>query len=299
MNFGMLAAIAAHLIWGFAPLYWVQTQPVAPADLVAHRALWSVGMLVIALTLLGRLGSTFRQLGNPKTLAVIATSALAQACNWGIFLWAVTHDQATEASLGYFLLPLVNVATGVLVLRERIDRAQAVAIALACLGVLILVVDNRGLPWVALGLSLSFGTYGLVRKMVRIGAVEGLAMETAFMAPAALAWMIYTGGAGFGQYGGRVDLFLAGAGIITTVPLLLYVAASHRLALTAMGLAFYLGPTCQLFVAIFIFGEPLKPAQLISFLLVWLGLAIIIADTLRRYRVVNRSYKQNPEVNAE
>ncbi len=284
MNLGMAAAVAAHLIWGFAPLYWIYTQPVSPVDLVAHRALWSVGLLVVALLLLGRLRETFRQLLDLRTFGVIALSATAQACNWSIFLWAVTNEQATEASLGYFLLPLVNVATGVLVLRERIDRAQAIAIGLACVGLAILVVENRGLPWVALGLSLSFGTYGLVRKMVRIGAVEGLAMETAFMAPVALAWMIYTGGAGFGQHGMQVDLFLAGAGVMTTVPLLLYVAASHRLALTAMGLAFYLGPTCQLLVAIFIFGEPINPVQLTSFVLVWLGLAFIIADTLRRYR---------------
>jgi chloramphenicol-sensitive protein RarD len=282
----MLAALAAHLIWGFAPLYWVQASPVAAQDILAHRVLWSVLLLSVLLLFLGRLGSTMRELLRGRTLLVIATSATAQACNWGIFVWAVTHDRAAEASLGYFLLPLVNVAIGVLVLRERIDRAQAIAIALACLGMLILVVENRGLPWVALGLSLSFGTYGLVRKLVRIGAIEGLAMETAFLAPAALAWMWLSGGAGLGLHGARVDTFLLGAGVITTVPLVLYVAASHRLALTAMGLAFYLGPTCQLLVAILVFGEPLNPVQLASFGLVWAGLGVIIVDTLQRYRNV-------------
>ena len=286
MNSGLLYALAAHLIWGFAALYWVQTQPVTAVDLVAHRALWSFVLLVIVLLLLGRLVSTMKMLANRRTLLVMATSATAQALNWGIFIWAVTHEQATEASLGYFLLPLVNVATGVLILRERIDRAQAFAIVLACLGLALLVIENRGLPWVALSLSLSFGTYGLVRKLVPIAPVEGLAMETALMAPAALLWMVLQGGAGLGQHGASVDTFLIGAGVMTSVPLLLYVAASHRLPLTAMGLSFYIGPSCQLFVAIYFFAEPINAVQLLSFVLVWLGLAVIAADSLRRYRSV-------------
>jgi chloramphenicol-sensitive protein RarD len=286
MNQGMLLALAAHLIWGFAALYWIQARPVEAVDLIAHRALWSVSLLILLLLVMGRLASTLRMMAAPRTLAVMATSAAAQSANWGIFLWAVTHERATEASLGYFLLPLVNVAIGVLVLRETIDRAQAIAITLACLGLTLLVIERGGLPWVALGLAISFGIYGLVRKLVRIPPVEGLAMETALMTPAALYWMITTGGAGLGQHGFRVDLFLLGAGIMTSVPLLLYVAASHRLTLTAMGLAFYIGPSCQLFVAVMLLGEPLNPVQLSSFGLVWLGLAVIVADTLRRYRTV-------------
>ncbi|MDJ0876985.1 MAG: EamA family transporter RarD [Halieaceae bacterium] len=286
MNPGLAAAVAAHLIWGFAPLYWVQTGQVPALDIVAHRVLWSLLLLVLLLAALGRLRETLGQWLTPRTFMVIAVSATAQACNWGVFVWSVTHDHAAEASLGYFLLPLVNVAIGVMVLREAIDRAQAIAIALAALGMSILVWDMGGLPWVALSVSVSFGIYTLVRKLVHIGAIEGLAMEVAFLSPLALAWMWMSGGASFGDFGTRVDLFLAGAGVITTVPLVLYVAASHRLALTAMGLTFYIGPSCQLLVAIFIFEEPLNTVQLGSFVLVWLGLAAIIADTLRRYRNV-------------
>ena len=282
----MLLALSAHLIWGFAALYWIQARPVSAVDLVAHRALWSVVLLSLALLYMGRLTATLRLLRERKTLLVLVTSASAQALNWGIFLWAVSHGRATEASLGYFLLPLVNVAAGVLVLRETIDRAQQIAIALAVLGMVILVLDYGGLPWVALGLSMSFGTYGLIRKLVVIPPVEGLALETALLAPAAILWMVLTGGAGLGQHGLRVDLFLLGAGVMTSAPLLLYVAASHRLALTAMGLAFYIGPTCQLFVALVIFGEPINRVQLLSFSLVWLGLAVIAVDSLRRYRSV-------------
>ncbi len=286
MNPGLAAAVAAHLIWGVAALYWIQVAQVPALDIVAHRVLWSLLLLLILLGALGRLRDTVTQFLTLRTFLVITASATAQACNWGVFVWAVTHDRAAEASLGYFLLPLVNVAVGVLVLREHIDRAQAIAIGLAVLGMSILVMDMGGLPLVAISVSISFGIYTLVRKLVHIGAIEGLAMEVAFLAPAAAAWLWLSGGASFGEFGLRVDLFLVGAGVITTVPLVLYVAASHRLALTAMGLTFYIGPTCQLLVAIFVFGEPLNPVQLGSFVLVWLGLGVIIADTLRRYRNV-------------
>jgi chloramphenicol-sensitive protein RarD len=240
------------------------------------------------MSLMGRLGATLRQMCERKTLLTIATSATAQGCNWSLFVWAVTHDRAAEASLGYFLLPLVNVAIGVLVLRERIDRAQAIAIALALSGLGLLLVDRGGLPWVALGLSLSFGTYGLVRKLVTIGPLEGLTMETLFLAPLALGWIWLQDGAGFARHGLQVDALLVGSAVLTVVPLLFYVAASQRLALTAMGLAFYIGPTMQLLVAVFVFKEPLQQVQLASFALVWVGLGFIIADTLRRYRHARR-----------
>ena len=284
MSRGMLAVVGAHLIWGFAPLYWVRVEEVSAINLVAHRAVWSLLLLLIALAALGKLGATLNQLRQPRVLATVVTSATAQACNWCLFVWAVTNDHATEASLGYFLLPLVNVAIGVLVLRERIDRAQVIAIVLAAAGVLLMLLESGGLPWVALGVSVSFATYGLVRKLVTIGALEGLAMETLLMAPAALLWLYWHDGGGFAQHGLFVDALLVGGGVVTIVPLLLYVAASHRLALTAMGLAFYIGPSIQFLVAVFVFEEPIRLLQLVSFTLVWLGLACIVADTLKRYR---------------
>ena len=286
MNRGLLLATTAYLIWGFAALYWVQTEPVSALDLVAHRALWAMPVLALSLLVMGRLGAALRLLKQPRTLAIMACSAVLQALNWGIFLWAVTHQRAAEASLGYFLLPLINVAIGVFFFRERIDRAQQIAIALAALGMVILIMENRGLPWVALGVAISFGLYGAVRKAVAVEAVEGLLLETLVLAPFALAWLVYHEGAGFGLHGARVDAFLLGAGVITAVPLMCYVAASRLSALSALGLVFYLGPSCQLFVAICIFGEPMNPVQLFSFALVWLGLAFVVVDTLRRYRSV-------------
>jgi len=284
MNRGTLLASTAYLIWGFAALYWVETQPVGAIDLVAHRALWSVPVLLLCLAWMGRLRVGLAMLMQPRTLAIMAASATAQAVNWGIFLWAVTNERAAEASLGYFLLPLINVGIGILLFREQVDRAQWIAIGLAGIGMLILIAENRGLPWVALGVAVSFGLYGAIRKKVSIGAVEGLFVETALMAPLGLLWLLYSDWGGLGQHGTRVDLFLLGAGVMTVVPLACYVIASRMLPLTALGLVFYLGPSCQLFVAICIFGEPLNPVQLFSFVLVWLGLAFVIADTFRRYR---------------
>lgn len=288
MNQATLLACVAYLIWGFAALYWVETKPVSPLDLVAHRALWSVPVLVLVLLAMQRMRAGLGILRQPRALLILLASATAQACNWLIFLWAITHERATEASLGYFLLPLINVALGVFLFKEVVDRAQRVAISLAAVGMLILVVENGGLPWVALGVAVSFGLYGAIRKQVNIGAVEGLFVETLLMAPLALGWLIYSGWGGLGQYGGRVDVFLLGAGVMTAVPLICYVVASRRLPLTALGLVFYLGPSCQLFVAICIFDEPLNPIQLFSFGLVWLGLAFMAADSLRRMRNMRR-----------
>jgi len=282
----MALACISYLIWGFAALYWIETQPVSPLDLVAHRAIFSVPVLIILLLFMGRLAAGLRMLSQPRTLLIMLASATAQAANWGIFLWAVTHERATDASLGYFLLPLFNVAIGVFLFRERIDRAQRIAIALATLGMVILVVENGGLPWAALGVAVSFGIYGAIRKGVDVAAVEGLFLETLLMAPFALLWLLYRDGGGLGAHGARVDVFLLGAGLMTVVPLACYVVASRLMPLSAMGLVFYLGPSCQLFVAICIFGEPMNPVQLFSFSLVWLGLALIAADTMRRYRSV-------------
>ena len=282
----MALACVAYLIWGFAALYWIETRPVEPLDLVAYRALFSVPVLVLLLLFMGRLRQGLRLLTRPRVLLIMLASATAQAVNWGIFLWAVTHERATEASLGYFLLPLINVAIGVFLFQETIDRAQRIAIVLASLGMLILVVENSGLPWAALGVALSFGLYGAIRKGVEVEAVEGLFLETLLLAPLALVWLASRGWGGLGAHGMRVDLFLLGSGVMTVVPLACYVVASRLMPLSAMGLVFYLGPSCQLFVAICIFGEPMNPVQLFSFALVWLGLGLIVTDTMRRYRSV-------------
>ncbi len=282
----MALAIVAYLVWGFAALYWVRTEPVTPIDLVAHRALWSLPVLVVLLAMMGRLAAALALLRQPRYLLILAASSLAQVVNWGIFLWAVTHEQATEASLGYFLLPLINVLIGVVAFHERPDRAQRVAILFAFIGMSLLVIENGGLPWVALGVAVSFGIYGLIRKGVSVDAVEGLFIEILLVMPLALWWLWRSGWGGLGSHGWEVDVFLLGAGVITVVPLACYVLAARQISMTSMGLVFYLGPSCQLFVAVCLFGEPMNPVQLFSLGLVWLGLAVMVWDTVRRMRTV-------------
>ncbi len=281
---GTLLGVTAYLIWGFAALYWVQTEPVDSRDLLAHRALWSVPVVLICLGVAGRLRSSFALFANPRDLVILAASAFLGATNWGVFLWAVTHDHATDASLGYFLLPLFNVVLGLTLFGESLDRAQKLGVAFAVAAVCLQVFNQGGLPIVALAVALSFGLYGAIRKGVAVGSMEGLLIETLFMVPFALAWLYWRDGGGFGQYGLKVDLLLIGSGIITAVPLMTYVAASRLLPLTALGLVFYIGPSMQLLVALVYLGEPFDPMQFAAFVLVWIGLALVTVDSFRRNR---------------
>ena len=279
---GTLLGVSAYLIWGFAAIYWVQADPVDSRDILAHRALWSVPVVLLALVLAGRLRAALARLGEPSSVLVMACSASCSALNWGIFLWAVTNNRATEASLGYFLLPLVNVALGLTLFGESLDRAQKLGVGFAVAAVALQVWHQGGIPLVALGLALSFGLYGAIRKGVSIGSMEGLLLETLFMAPFALVWLYYRDGGGLGAHGLRVDLFLLGAGVMTAVPLMSYVAASRLLPLTALGLVFYIGPSTQLLVALTYLGESFNAVQFAAFALVWTGLALVTADSLRR-----------------
>lgn len=286
---GALLGVTAYLIWGMAPLYWVQTEPVDTRDLVAHRVLWSLPVVVVCLALSGsgRLGRAFALFRQPRTLAVMAAAALFSSLNWGLFMWAVTNHRATEASLGYFLLPLVNIVIGLTLFRESIDGAQKIGVAFAVAAVVLQMIYYGGLPLVALGLAMSFGLYGAIRKGVKVESMEGLLIEMSLMAPIALGWLLYRQGGGLGEYGTRVDLFLLAAGAYTAVPLMTYVAASRLLPLTALGLVFYIGPTTQLLVALWVFGEPFDMLQLLAFGLVWVGLVVV---TINNYRGPLRRY---------
>ena len=297
---GMLLAVIAYLIWGFAALYWIETRPADARDVLAHRALWSLPVTILFLTVAGRLRPALALLRRARVMALMALAAACISVNWGIFLWAVTHERATEASLGYFLLPLVNVLIGLGFFGESLDRAQKIGVAFAVAAVSLQVVNQAGLPLVSLSLALSFGLYGAIRKAVPVDSVEGLFFETLFLAPVALAWLWLRDGGGLGLHGLRVDLFLLGSGLFTAIPLIAYVAASRLMPLSALGLVFYIGPTAQLFVALAIFHEPMDPVQLAAFALVWIGLAFVTADNLRGTRRLARLAKvTSPDTPAE
>ncbi len=284
MHRGIVYAALAYICWGLFPLYFVQLAAVPAAEVVAHRVLWS---LVFLLALLGVrrqwawLGPVLRQ---PRVLLAFAASALLLAANWGVYIWAVTHGHVLDASLGYFITPLVNVLLGTTVLKERPRRAQWAALSLAALGVVWLTVHGGQLPWIALVLAASFGTYGLLRKIAVLGALEVLTLETLVLAPlafVALGWWWVQGSASFPAQDWATDLLLVGVGPVTAIPLLLFAAGARRITMTTLGLLQYLGPAIQFGLGVWLFHEPFTAPRMIGFALIWAALLVYSVDGWR------------------
>ena len=289
---GLTLAVVANIIWGVAALYWIETQPVAPVDVVAHRAVWSFPIALLMLMIVGRVRETLELFKSMATLAWSVLATLLLSLNWGVFVYAVTEGRATEASLGYFMLPLLTIMVGSLVFKETLGRAQRAAVAMAIAAVVLQLVAYGSLPWISLVVSSSFALYGAIRKNIRADTLQGLFLETLCMAPFAIGWLWLTNGAGMGAHGIKVDLFLMLAGVYTTAPLLTYVAASRLLPLNIVGLTSYLGPTMQLLVAQTVLGEAIDTVTLISFALVWAGVLLVSSQGIvrlwRRFRGLRR-----------
>ena len=285
---GIALALVANAVWGGAALYWIQTKPVAPIDVLAHRGLWTLPAVVLILLFMGRLRGALALLRDWKIMRLMALAAALISINWGTFLWAVTSGHATEASLGYFLLPLLQVVIGVLFFKEQLSGMQIFAVAMAVLGIGIKVVELGSLPVVALALSGSFAIYGAVRKFVRADSVQGLFLESLFLLPVAAAWVLWQDGAGFGRYGLRVDFVLVFSGLFTALPLLTSVAASRLLPLSTLGMLTYVGPSLQLVVALTFLGEHITGATAAAFATVWIGLLAVTADNLRKLHRMRR-----------
>ena len=281
---GVMLALVANFIWGIAALYWLQTKPVDAFDVMAHRGLWTLPVTLIIVLLFGRLRETLRLLRSWRFTCWVALSALMLTINWGVYVFAVTNERATEASLGYFMLPLLTIALGVFVFGERPKPMQLLAIGLAISAVLLQLVAFGSLPWVSLTLALSFSLYAAIRKKITADSLQGLFLESLCMAPFAIVWLIVNDGAGLGLHGTRVDLFLLLGGVFTAAPLLTYVAATRLLALSTIGLLTYVGPTLQLMVAIFVLREPATLITAVTFGLVWLGVIAVSYDAWRSSR---------------
>ena len=281
---GVMLALVANFIWGIAALYWLQTKPVDAFDVMAHRGLWTLPVTLIIVLLFGRLRETLRLLRSWRFTCWVALSALMLTINWGVYVFAVTNERATEASLGYFMLPLLTIALGVFVFGERPKPMQLLAIGLAISAVLLQLVAFGSLPWVSLTLALSFSLYAAIRKKIAADSLQGLFLESLCMAPFAIVWLIVNDGAGLGLHGTRVDLFLLLGGVFTAAPLLTYVAATRLLALSTIGLLTYVGPTLQLMVAIFVLREPATLITAVTFGLVWLGVIAVSYDAWRSSR---------------
>ena len=280
---GVAATLGAFLMWGFAPVYFKSVGRAGALEILSHRVLWSVALLLAAVLLLRSRAEIRSALGGPRRLALYLVTSLLISGNWLLFIWAVNAGHIVDASLGYFINPLVNVALGVLFLRERLRRAQLASIALACAGVASLVFALGRLPWVSLVLPLQFGLYALLRKRADVDPLVGLLAETALMAPAALFYLGHLAlGArcAFLSHGALFALLLAFAGVMTALPLLLFGYGAQRLRLSTVGLIQYLSPTCQLLAGVALYGEAFTLAHALAFGLIWAGLLLYSGDAL-------------------
>ena len=289
MNTGLLYAALAFTTWGLYPLYLLQVASVPPLEVVLHRSAWSLLFLLLLLAVTGRwawLGQLRRQ---PRQLALFAASSLLLTTNWLVYIYAVASGHVLDASLGYFINPLVSVLLGVLVLKERLRPVQWAAVGLAAAGVLWLTVNTGSLPWVALVLACSFALYGLIRKTATLGALEGLTLETLMLAPVvlpALAWVSLASNGALSRGDWSLNGWLLLSGPLTALPLLLFGAAARRLSLATVGLVQYLSPSLQFGLGVWVFHEPMQLRRLAGFVLIWAGLAVYSADAWRRSRQV-------------
>ncbi|MFH7044628.1 EamA family transporter RarD [Paucibacter sp. JuS9] len=285
---GVLYAAAAYAAWGLFPLFFKQLGHVGAQEVVAHRTVWSL-LFVMALLLVKKHFSWMRAvLGQPKVLAAFALSAVLLATNWLIYVWAVQNDHVLDASLGYFINPLVNVALGFAVLHERPRKLQWLAVGLAATGVVWLTVQAGRLPWVALSLAFSFGFYGLLRKIAPLGALEGLTVETLVLAPiaiGALAWWSLQGHSAFVSGDSFTLFMLLLSGPLTAITLLLFASGARRIPMTTLGLLQYIAPTTQFVLGVWLYHEPFQPSRLVGFALIWAALAVYSLESLLRSRM--------------
>ncbi|WP_424183580.1 EamA family transporter RarD [Actinokineospora sp. G85] len=286
---GLVYGFLAYLTWGFFPLYWPLLEPAGPVEVLAHRIVWSVlavGALILGLRRWQRLKLVA---ADRRRMGFIAVGAVTIAVNWGMYIYGVNSGQVVEASLGYFINPLITILLGVLVMGERLRVGQWVGLAIALGAVVQLSVEAGRLPWIALALAFSFGTYGLMKKKADVGSTEGLALETAILSPLALAylvWLSVAGGGAFGHFGWGHALLLAGTGVVTAVPLLLFGAAAVRISMTTMGVMQYLVPILQFAIGVFVYHEQMSTPRWIGFGLVWLALVVITTESLAHRRRV-------------
>jgi chloramphenicol-sensitive protein RarD len=280
--------VASFLFWGMTPLYWSQLHHVPAVDIVAHRVWWSLPVIwLVILHRHKRDGSAATSLfSNRRTVLWSAGAAVLVTGNWLVYVWAVSKGRVFDASLGYYINPLVNVALGTLILKEKLDRMQKIALAVATAGVLYLTFGLGSFPWVSIVLALSFGTYGLIKKQISIGSIDSLALEITLLAPLALiyiGWQETHGGPLIG--GGWITAaFLVGAGAVTVFPLLLFGYATRTINLSEIGFFQYIAPTMMLLIGVFALGEPFDILRLPGFLLVWIALVFYTVSAVRKSR---------------
>ncbi|MCQ9709822.1 EamA family transporter RarD [Streptomyces sp. BSP1] len=284
---GLFNGIAAYSMWGLVPLFWPLLMPSGAGEILAHRMVWSLVVVGVVLLVLRRWSWAGELIRQPKRLALVTVAAAVITVNWGLYIWSVNNNHVVEASLGYFINPLVTIAMGVLLLKERLRPAQWAAVGTGLAAVLVLAFGYGQPPWISLVLAFSFATYGLVKKKVNLGGVESLAAETAIQFLPALGFLLWLGARGestFGTEGGGHAVLLALTGVVTAVPLVCFGAAAIRVPLSTLGLLQYLAPVFQFALGVLYFKEAMPPERWAGFGLVWLALTLLTWDALRTAR---------------
>ena len=284
---GAIFGAAAFLIWGISPLYWKTLTAVPALEIVAHRVVWSFLLLTPLILFRRRWKEFLLTLTNWRSMAILAVTSLFVSCNWLVYIWAINNGFLLQASLGYYINPLVNVLLGTLFLRERLRSFQGLAVLLAGSGVIYLTIVYGQFPWIACILAFTFGLYGLIRKVINVGSLVGLTMETFLLTAPALGYLIYldmNGSAAFFKVSLQIDLLLTGTSVMTALPLLLFAMSARRVRLTTLGFLQYIAPSCMFVMAVFVYLEPFRTEQLISFVLIWTALAVYSIDSVVHYR---------------
>lgn len=284
---GLAAATTAYLLWGLFPLYWVLLGHLPALEIIAHRIVWCALFVTALLVWLDGRDWLRRALAGRRVLPMLLLSSLLIGTNWGVYIWAVIHGRVVDASLGYFINPLLSVALGILVLRERLNRAQWAAIAIAAAGVIWLTFTQGSLPWIALLLAASFALYGLIRKQAAVEAVPGVAIESLLLTPPALAWLLWMGHTGQGAFPGGPpgqDWLLVFGGVLTALPLICFSYGARRIPYSLVGILQYISPSIQLACGVLLLGEAFDSTRAVGFGCIWLALAIYAQDAWRRAR---------------
>ncbi|WP_018984435.1 EamA family transporter RarD [Salinimonas chungwhensis] len=288
---GVFCAIAAYSMWGIAPLYFKQLQVMPALEILVHRVVWSVLVLIVLLGVTRQWNKVRLAFYSSKVLKTLAVAGLLLGGNWLLFIWAINNNHLLDASLGYYINPLLNVFLGRMFLGEKLRPMQRVAVILAVVGVSVLVFAHGYLPWVALVLAGTFGVYGLLRKQVAVDSLPGLFIETLMLLPLAVGYWVWFGSSYSNMLNNTVTLnvLLVAAGIVTTAPLLCFTAAARRLMYSTLGFFQYIGPSLMFLLAVYLYNEPLEPARLITFAFVWAALVLFSVDSLKAYRTARRA----------
>ncbi len=290
-SLGLLFGVSAYTLWGLFPIYWPLLKPANPLEIVSHRAVWTLVFCFIILSLTKTLSSTLALLKRPKIVAGLFLSSILISINWIIYIYAANSGHVVEASLGYYINPIVVIATGVIILKEKMRPLQWVSVGVATLGVGVLTIDYGRLPWIALGLALSWGSYGLVKKQLGLGALEGLSIETLLSSGAYLGYLIWLGNSGEGQFlhSWKLTLLFIGGGAVTAIPFLLFNGSTNRLPLTLIGLLQYITPTIQFCIGVWYYNEDMPAARWAGFLIIWVALVALTIDLVKSSRTIDHS----------